>query len=215
MEVRPSRASDDAPGAPRRRWALSDEAFHGLLASLDPDPERAAHKYEDLRHKLVVFFSGRRVLAAEDQADETIDRLSRRIAEGEPVQDLGRFAYGVARLVLKEFLRRDHRQRGVLERAGMALPRLATRFDSDAGIECICRCIGRLEAADRELILAYYGSDGREGQRERRDLAGRLGISATALRLRAYRIRRALEASARRCLDRSPGRGGPLDGAPK
>jgi DNA-directed RNA polymerase specialized sigma24 family protein len=192
---------------------LSDDAFHGLLSSLDPDPDCAARKYEDLRHKLVVFFCGRRVLTAEDQADETIDRLSRRIAEGEPIQDLGRFAYGVARLVFKESLKRDHRQRGAF--AALAPPQIAMRFDSDAGIECIRRCVGRLETADRELILAYYGSDGREGQRERQDLAGRLEISSTALRLRAYRIRRSLEACARRCLDGPTGRGGWPDGGPR
>lgn len=201
MELRPWRAAAGEPsGGPGGRWTLSDEALDALLGSLDPDRERAAHKYEDLRHKLVVFFCARGVAGAEDQADVALDRLSRRIAEGEPIRDLGRFAYGVARLVLRESQRNDRRRRDLLERSAPVAPPATTIFDSDAAIECLRRCIGRLEPDQRGLILTYYESDGLEGQRERQQLALRLGISRTALRLRVHRIRSGLEACTRRCL---------------
>lgn len=184
----------------RPQWVLSGAAFQRLLSSLHADRDRAGQQYEELRHKLIVFFAGRACPEAEDRADETLDRLSRRLQEGEPVRDVGRFAHGVARLVLTESLRRERRRRGALLRAGRESPAWVTPFESETGLDCLRCCAQRLPPADRELILAYYDSMGRERQHERKLLAARLGLTPNALRLRAYRIRRWLEDCSRRCL---------------
>src|SRR5262245_14900630 len=97
-----------------RRWVLTRRALVGLLSSLNPDEERAAIAYEHLRHKLIVFFSGRGCTNAEDCADETLDRLSRRIENGETIRDVGRFAHAVARRVLSEIRRSERRRRHAL-----------------------------------------------------------------------------------------------------
>lgn len=175
-----------------------------LLSALDPDRERAAGKYAELRQSLAAFFLGRGVAVAEEQIDETLDRVSRRLCAGKVVRHLGPFTYGVARVVLSEFRKRDRRRRSILERAAGAAPETALQFELDAEIACLRRCIERLPAHARELILVYYESDGREGQMERRECARRLGISASALRLRAHRIRCALEVCVRRCLEGPP-----------
>jgi DNA-directed RNA polymerase specialized sigma24 family protein len=200
VEVRRDVGREPSPAGRRPRWVLSRDAFAGLLASLDLDPDRAAERYEDLRHKLIVFFAGRARRDPEDQADETLDRLSRRIDEGEPVRDVGRFAYGVARLVLSESFRRDRRRRRALLSGMFGGPAPAVAFDSEPGLECLRSCAARLAADDRDLILGYYESIGRERQQERRALAERFGLTPSALRVRAYRIRRSLEACTRHCL---------------
>lgn len=184
----------------RARWVLSREAFRSLLSSLDADEDRAAEHYEELRHKLIVFFAGRDCRDAEDQADETLDRLSRRLEEGEAVRDVGRFAYGVARLVFSESVKRDRRRRLALRLAVANPPFTPGPFDTETGVECLRHCAGRLDPSDRELILSYYESLGRERQQERRQLALQLGLTPSALRVRAYRIRRSLEVAMRECL---------------
>src|ERR1051326_5706272 len=63
---------------------LTQQAFDALLACLDSDRERAAEKYETLRLKLVKFFEWRAcAVAAQDLADEVINRVARRIDGGE------------------------------------------------------------------------------------------------------------------------------------
>jgi DNA-directed RNA polymerase specialized sigma24 family protein len=118
---------------------------------------------------------------------------------------VGRFAYGVARLVLSESFKRVRRRRRLL--TGLATSSIPARWDdfartlgSDGAVECIRRCTSRLPPEDQDLILHYYESGGRDRQEERKELAARLGLSPVALRLRAYRIRRALEKCTRDCL---------------
>jgi DNA-directed RNA polymerase specialized sigma24 family protein len=206
--------SPDAPAGSRpvaRSMGLSREAFQGLLSLLGEDEEQAAQEYERLRERLIVFFSCRGCPEPEERADDTIDRLSRRIDEGERIRDVRRFAYGVARLVLSESLKRRWRHRRALGYlATISAPPpwrgVTEPYESEAGVECMRRCAARLPPDDRELILRYYESAGRDRQRERRELAVRLALSPSALRLRAYRIRRVLEVCTRRCLAAQGGR---------
>lgn len=189
-----------AAGPGRERWVLSQDAFEALLSSLDPDPRRAGEKYEDLRRRLIILFLGRGSREPEEGADETLDRLSRRLAEGHPIEDLGRFACGIARRVHAEDLRRVRRQRRLREGLAVHGGLPARAIDSEAGVECIRRCLDRLDAGERALIVEYYEGNGRELQQDRRALADRLGLTPTALRLRAYRVRRTLEGCTRECL---------------
>jgi DNA-directed RNA polymerase specialized sigma24 family protein len=176
----------------------SREAFHDLLATLDSDSERAARRYEELRRKLIVFFCGRSCPDPEERADETLDRLARRLQEGQ-IADPARFAYGIARFVFAEWVKRERRRRRTLREIAFRAQAPADPFDTETAKECIRRCADQLDPADRDLILAYYGSGGVEGQQERNALAGQLGITSAALRVRAFRIRREIESCARRC----------------
>src|SRR5262245_41567772 len=57
------------------------ETFDKLLIRLNPDRERAGEEYELLRLKLLTYFRSRAYLRAEDLADETLNRLAKKIAE--------------------------------------------------------------------------------------------------------------------------------------
>jgi RNA polymerase sigma factor (sigma-70 family) len=209
MEVRQPDDPGETPPAPGRRspWILSQDALQGLLSALDTDPGRAGEKYERLRQKLIVFFLGRGCEDPEDNADETLDRVSRRLVEGEAIRDVGLFAYGVARHVLSESARRHRQRQSALHQHFAAQPTGTQAQASEAAIECIQRCLRGLDDRDRELIIAYYEGDGRARQNDRRELADHFGISTGALRLRVHRIRRLLEGCTRHCL-----RGGPESG---
>jgi DNA-directed RNA polymerase specialized sigma24 family protein len=210
MELKRSSAENvPSPGHHRGGWILSRAALKGLLSSLGPDEARAGQEYERLRARLIVFFTGRRCPEPEDSADETIDRVTRRIEEGEGIGDVVRFAYGVARLVFTESLKRRHRHDRLLTRfarssAAAPAPEPDTSFASGEAVRCIRHCTGGLPPDDRDLILQYYTSGGRDRQGERRALATRLDLSPVALRLRAFRIRRALEKCTRECLAARP-----------
>jgi DNA-directed RNA polymerase specialized sigma24 family protein len=179
---------------------LTAEAFTTLLARLGPDPERAGSAYEDLRRALVSFFTWRGAVTPEECADQTLDRLAARLNEGAPVEDLRRFAHGIARLVLLEHWRRPDARRAPLEEVAPDRPLAAGAPDDDVLRECLDRCLGNLPPEGRDLILKYYVAEGRTRIDNRRRLAQALGISETALRSRAQRLRDGLERCITGCL---------------
>ncbi len=89
----------------KKDWVLTPGAFERLLAVMDRDRELAGEKYETVRSKLIEYFEARSSSSPADMADEAINRVARKVEEGEAIQDLNRYFYGVARLLWKETLR--------------------------------------------------------------------------------------------------------------
>jgi DNA-directed RNA polymerase specialized sigma24 family protein len=61
--------------------------------------------------------------------------------------------------------------------------------------------MGKLSPENRALVLRYYEADGREKIEKRKILADELGIAPNALRIRAYRIRAALQKCLEKCVE--------------
>jgi DNA-directed RNA polymerase specialized sigma24 family protein len=118
---------------PDRRWSLTQPALDRLLHRLDGEPEAAARQYETLRRRLCAFFEVRGLLRSEDLAEETLDRVARRLEEGEDVKQLIAYVYGVARRVFREGVRRQAReQAGAVEAERARLG--ATPATEEAGV---------------------------------------------------------------------------------
>lgn len=184
----------------RKDWVLGPEAFEKLLVTLDPDRDLAAEKYESIRRRLVQVFRWRGCSESEALADETIDRVSRKLEQGEEIlaADPAVYFYGVARNVLKEFWT-EQRKEQTLERSAAPVREFpgAVRDlgeqEVDERLECLDRCLARLPRENRELITMYYRSEKSGKIAERMELAKSLGLSPGALRIKAHRIRRQLE----------------------
>jgi len=115
-----TRADGEDTPQTTRPLGLTRESFDILLAQLDPDRERAGERYEAIRRKLVRLFEWRGCAAPEDLADETINRVARRLAEGVELRSADPYGYfcGVAHLLYKEVLRRASREHRALEGSG-------------------------------------------------------------------------------------------------
>src|SRR6185503_14895845 len=81
---------------------LGPQTFASLLNRLDADRERAGQHYEELRRLLIRFYEWRRAPFPEDHADETIDRVARKLNDGVVIDNLKAYCYEVARLVFLE-----------------------------------------------------------------------------------------------------------------
>lgn len=196
-------AADDPPG--KKSWRLTREAFDLLLASLDPDRERAARRYEMIRAKLLKFFECRGCPLAEDLTDETINRVARRLSEGRRIwaAEPASYFYGVARNVLKEYWASPEREFAPLDvvpppshPCADALKHQEAehqRLHLERRLDWLAAGLDQLPAESRELILDYYRGDHRERIRHRKQIAERLGIPPNTLRLRVHRIRERLE----------------------
>jgi DNA-directed RNA polymerase specialized sigma24 family protein len=191
----------------RQRWTLTKEAFDKLLTHLDAEPDLAGEKYLVIRRNLVRFFEGRGCPFAEDHADEVINRLAKRCGEGEVIQDIDGYCYGVARLLLLEIFKEQTRQASALRDAQRDLPLLewthsnAEQLDrANARLECLTSCLEKLSPDGRKLVVDYYEGDKQSRIENRKRLTESLGIPNQALRSRALRLRDKLETCISSCL---------------
>jgi DNA-directed RNA polymerase specialized sigma24 family protein len=192
--------------SPKKAWVLDQAAFDKLLANLDADRERAGQTYEDIRGKLVRFFEWRGSVFPEDHADEVINRVARKIDEGEPIRDFKNFVYGVARLFFLETLKEQNKEALALEQ--LSQPQMNYKPDEDESEPqhgCLAMCLRQLTAENRELIIQYYRKERGAKIDNRKALAQQLRIPLNALRIRAHRIRTKIEDCINDCLRQSPG----------
>jgi len=179
--------------APRRRWVLTQDAFDKLLTSLDEDRDTAGERYLEIRSNLIRFFQWRGMPFPEDHADETINRIAKRVSEKEEIRNPASYYLGVARMLLLEINRERIREQQALTDMPITLFESESSEDFDERIESLRSCLRHLSNENRQLILQYYHGEKGEKIESRRRLSERLGISVNTLRMRALRIREELQ----------------------
>lgn len=181
-----------------RESVLTQEAFDRLLLWLDPNRDEAGKKYEIIRTRLIKIFTCRGCTEADELADETINRVTRKVgAIGEGyVGDPALYFYGVAHKVHLEYLRKRPLPPQPPTYTGPA-------EEDEQEYDCLESCMQRLQPKQRELILEYYQDDKRAKIDHRKQLAQKMGIALNALRIRAHRIRTMLQQCVQNCLEES------------
>jgi DNA-directed RNA polymerase specialized sigma24 family protein len=191
----------DSPVSTKQERDMTQEAFDCLLKALDADREQAGQKYVRLHLKMVKYFQWRGAAFPDKEADETLNRVARRIGEGREIPDVNAYCHGVARLVFAEALRAQQKEHEAAKGAPFYEPP-----DSDVEREfevyraCLDRCLLALPLESREMIVGYYQEESVGKIEHRRRLAARLGIQLNALRIRTHRIRIGLESCVRECI---------------
>jgi DNA-directed RNA polymerase specialized sigma24 family protein len=189
----------------RETSLLTQLAFDRLLEWLDDGGNTHGQGYLEMRRRLVRYFARRNRPAADDLADETLNRVGRTLAqEGRiAVRPPARYCYLVARFVLLEDVRRAPKQAHFVNaastRASCAGCRAAGKSDDTGEIRerrltRLESCLQKLTPGQRELIVEYYRDASRNRIEHRRELAERMGISMNALAIRVSRIRGVLVA---------------------
>ncbi len=184
---------------------LTPASFDGLLAFLGPDRESAALAYVDLRRALFTFFAVRGAASPDEMADETINRVARRLSEGARItaENPSSYFYAVGRNVWRESLARpnvltslpdDDPLQSALAQGAQATPydlmiNARERIESEARYEYLEKCLDQLDPEDRDLTLSYYRFSGNEKIENRKKLAARFDLSNNALRQKVARLR--------------------------
>src|SRR6188508_383111 len=164
---------------------LTPRGFERLLDHLHADRDAAGRSYEQLRRRLVRFFEGRRCAFPEEHADESLNRVARKLDAGETIQDVTTYVIGIARMVVKEVARAASKE--VAAQAALGAPDYAQLQPDSASVEasrlldCLHVCLEQLASTDRDLITQYYQNDKRAKIHNRKDLATRLGLEMNAL----------------------------------
>jgi len=188
----------------RQKWTLTQEAFDKLLLSFGDDRDTGGKKYLEIRNNLTRFFEWRGCPFPEDHADETLNRIAKRVAEGEQIQNPSGYAIGVARLLVLEILKgRQREQVALTEITNTSSEVVADADDSEQRIGCLRRCLGGLSDENRLLITEYYEGEKGDKIQNRKKLVEKLGIPVNTLRMRALRLRERLQACVEDCLNGS------------
>lgn len=196
----------DDPPSPKPKWVLTPEDFDRLLSWLSPDRERAGERYVEIRSALTRRFQQLGCVEPEDLANKTIDRVIRKLPEiiagyeGDPVP----YFFSVAHFIHMEYLRSPAFV--PLAPTDALLRDMATPpqvFDDDDSVDaCLRHCMEKLPQRSREMILTYYHGERQVKIRLRKELADRMGVRLTNLRLRAQRVRQGLKKCILDCLER-------------
>jgi DNA-directed RNA polymerase specialized sigma24 family protein len=183
-----------AAASPVRQQKICSDSlgvFEQFLCWLGPDAEAAGRKYESIRSRLIMMFKARRCVFAEDLADATIERVARKMNylpigfTGDPAL----YFYGVAKKIYLEHQRKiafDHKKSHTLQSIGTDNPDLENMLNQ------LDEALSTISKSDRELILKYYSS-GEKNRINRQALAQQFGIGTNALRIRVFRIRKAIK----------------------
>ena len=169
--------------------------FDRLLLWLDPNPDLAGELYEKIRWRLIAILASRGCRIPEELADETIDRVARRVHDIETtyVGDKSLYFLGVMNNVHHEFLKRP--------RLSELAPTPEDSVVKEQIYLCLDKCVEKLTPHAREIIEQYYAADKSAKINLRKRIATALGISNSNLRLRALRIRAKLQVCIERCLN--------------
>jgi DNA-directed RNA polymerase specialized sigma24 family protein len=182
----------------------SPEDLNRLLLWLGENTTVGARKYEEVRDKLILLFRARGCSAAEELADETIDRTARALLkpgfsfEGNPIA----YFRGVAKNVYLESLRRDHRfiQEPMEEVAGSLVTSENDDLETERLSSCLERCLDKLPSDKRVLLLNYYQGERRSKIDRRQALAEEGGAGMNALRIQMFRLRKIVRSCVENCV---------------
>ena len=177
---------------------LTAEGFEKLLERLDGDPSQAAGRYEELRLKLIKCFvwRGTTNLHADNLADITLDRVTRKLSEGVDIENINAYACEVSRYVWLEHLRKNREDAKDDDEMPVQTVEPEIPEDPDERLVCLRKCMREVAGDDpeKQIIIGYYQTKPGEKPKEaRKDLAEKLGLTMNHLKVKALRLRKRLE----------------------
>jgi DNA-directed RNA polymerase specialized sigma24 family protein len=189
MTIDPAIPNAESKGSARRH--ITPEAFHALMAALG-DAGSRADRYEQLRSRLIFFFSRRLLSFPEDLADEVLDRLAFRLSQHTEIASVEAFALGIARHVAQESKRKDL-SKDVEDSFFYNIPAVSATQSDEPEIVRMERCLKKLPSAEARLIKEYYLATDNNMIQARKSMAGKMGISQLTLRQRVFVVRQRLK----------------------
>ena len=176
----------------------NQDEFDALLAWLDPDRDRAGTiLYEEIRVKLIKIMVRRQCCAADELADETINRVSHKVKDIAPdyVGNPAPYFYGVLKNVWHEWIKSPHPP------PPPPPPPDPNQEEVERTHQCLQKCLATLDPKDYDLILKYFEKEKRAKITYRKELADARGITLNALRMTVHRINAILKKCIVDCLN--------------
>jgi DNA-directed RNA polymerase specialized sigma24 family protein len=194
-DIQPENLQDPAVNIAQKDWVMTSESLEQLLLWLDPNRDSGGNLYEQIRSRLIRIFVYRGFVEADEMADETFNRVSRKATwlranyKGDPFH----YFKKVADYICMEYGKKR------TDPLPDVLPDWKDEVDESEPVHnCLDRCmIEKLSPGERYMVIQYFEGDGHTKIVNRQKLAKELGITLNTLRIRIHRLCRVL----RKCVD--------------
>ena len=190
----------------KKNWTITPDALTRLLEWLDEGQTSDGQNYLEMRGRLIAYFDRKNCLLPDELADETLNRVARRLEEEGKIETEtpAKFCYITARFVFMESLRGKDKKNVPLDDGLKQIAAVESdeKEQKEKMLDCLEECTDKLDAQNREIILGYYAGEERTKIENRRALANRFEISVNALSIRACRIRDKLETCVKKCAEK-------------
>jgi len=183
---------------------ITQSEFDQLLEWLSSDREDAARAYERIRSGLIRFFRFRGCGEAESLADETINRITRKLSKlvlNDGIQTSTYFYSFASKIVLEE--KRRNRKITTLDSIDRTLFDMSPNsYDESREIQhtCLDSCMASLPAAERGLLISYYSKEKTAKIEVRKTLADDMNLTVAALHTKVHRMRLNMRECISKCL---------------
>ena len=191
----------------KKDWEMTQSAFKRLLEWFGEETGTGEQRYLEIHQRLVSYFDRKNCPWPDEMADETLNRVARRLQEEGSITDItsAHYCYILARHVFLESLREPEPEPlDDSSGSGQAVvdPKLIEeQEEKERRLNCLERCLQKIKPDERAIILRYYYGEQRIKIENRKALAAELGISIAELRVVACRIRQRLEPCVSRCIE--------------
>jgi hypothetical protein len=192
----------------KKNWIISESAFQRLLEWIDGGNESEGKRYLEITNRLVNYFDRKNCLNPNELADETLNRVARRLEEEGNIdsETPEKFCYITAKFVFMESLRNKERQNIQLDE--VIENKLVINSYDDKGImeqrlNCLETCTNNFDNSNREIIFSYYYGEERIKIENRRNLAKKFELSVNALSIKACRLREKLHICVNKCVEKN------------
>lgn len=196
----------------KSEWVATEGSFAALLEWLDQGFDTKGEAYLELRRRLVAYFDRKGCINSDELADETLNRVQRRLEEEGNIRSEtpAKFCYAVAKYVFLEHLR-SGRVREVSDDFSERTPISSSKsheeedqmLERELALRCLEKCVRGLDEERREMVIGYYQGEQRRKIENRRALATKFGLSMNALSLRTFRLRERLEICVKKCVEKA------------
>ncbi len=180
---------------------ISKSDFESFLHMLDPNVDKAGEKYLELRAGLESFFEWRDCENIEELTDIVFDRLTKKIIEGEKIENIKAYSVSIAKFVVMEHKRKLLKTVELVETHTKS--DLAEDFESTdlkkKKLECLRKCLSNLPEKKRDFLIEYYNTEEATMIDKRRKLADKLQLNLNSLRIQVSRMKSVLEKCTKEC----------------
>lgn len=187
----------------RKTNQLKKVEFEGLLNWFSSDQKEAGEKYEQIHNGLRRYFRYRGCSDPDDLADETINRVAKKLSDLDLTQTQKKISifYGFALNIYREYLNSNSNREILLNPDLVPKKEISGEVNGEMG--CLERCLSTLSDDERKLILTYYSKDKGAKIILRKKMAEDIEITTNALHVRIYRIKENLKNCIEECLKKN------------
>lgn len=186
---------------------LTKENFDALLIWFSPNREEAGAKYEEIRNGLIRFFSFKGCQDAEILADETINRVAKKIDQLDTDNKNKHITifYGFASKIYLEYRKKLNKGEVQFEQNIHSKDEII--YQSDETIEtkhqCLEICLSKISETERVLMIQYFSKEKSAKIEHRRKLAEQLNINKGAMHVKIHRLKDVLRVCVEKCLEKN------------